>query len=295
MNELRLLLAAATGAVIGIFVVVALAWSLRLISRRQHAGTGADQPARPPIRLPLWVKAAIIVAAMIGYGVIGYTYQGAVPPPDASPPPQAEQGGPAADAAASITIGGVALSFAPPAGYCLYPEPLLQSVIANQAKVNPDNVVHAVFGSCDQLRDAAANPARVRDFGMLMTPKAQLEQNFDQAALDRVVASAMDPATVKQTLDQRLKDAQSRLKLQSFSSLGVLDREQGTAYFAYLFQSSTQNENFAQACIMAMTTLKGRLVSYYLYSDYSKDARTALIALLQKVKAGIGDFAARNR
>jgi hypothetical protein len=294
MNELRLLLAAATGAVIGIFVVVALGWSLRLLGRRQPASDGADQPARAPMRLPLWGKAAIIAATMIGYGAIGYTYHGAAPPPDASPPQQAEQSGPATDATATITIGGVALSFAPPAGYCLYPEPLLQTVIASQAKVNPDNVVHAVFGNCDQLRDAAANPARVRDFGMLMTPKAQLEQNFDQAALDRIVASAMDPATIKETLDQRLKDAQS-LKLQSFSSLGVLDREQGTAYFAYLFKSGTQNENFAQACIMAMTTLKGRLVSYYLYSDYSKDARTALIGLLQKVKAGVGDFAARNR
>lgn len=274
MDEWRIFLAIVTGAVIGLVAVVAVSLSLRLVGTR---------------RLPWPVSAAIILVAIIGYGVIGYSNRPA-PPPEAPPPQEAAT----APAPTQIGIGGVALDFMPPAGYCIYPSPLLDTVIAHQAKINPDNVVHTVFGNCDQLREAGLAQTRIRDFGMLMTPKAQVNQTIDPPALERIIAGSVDPATVKQTLDQRLKDAQSRLKVQSFSSLGVLDREPGTAYFGYLFRSGTQEENFAQACIMAMTTLKGRLVSYYLYSDYTKDARAALLGLLQKAKSGVADFAARN-
>jgi hypothetical protein len=45
---------------------------------------------------------------------------------------------------------------------------------------------------------------------------------------------------------------------------------------------------------MALASEKNRLVSYYLYSDYSRDARTTLHLLLQRVKAGLGDLDARN-
>jgi hypothetical protein len=73
-----------------------------------------------------------------------------------------------------------------------------------------------------------------------------------------------------------------------------LDRDKNAAYFAYLFKADSGGESFAQACVMAMMATKGRLVTYYLYSDYSKDARTALLTLLQKVKASLGDLAAQN-
>ncbi len=246
-----------------------------------------------PARLSSTTKAIIVLLATIGYGFIGYADRSPGPPRVASPPPAAAPSAPATSA--QITIGGVVLNFEPPDGYCIYPAPLLNTVIAHQAKINPDNVVHTVFGSCDQLRDAGLAQTRIRDFGMLMTPRAQLNQTLDQPELDRIVASSIDPNSVKQSLDQRLKRAQSKLKLQAFSSLGVLERDnKGTAYFAYLFKADTEDEKFAQACIMAMTTIKGRLVSYYLYTDYSKDARAVLLSLLQKAKSGIGDFAARN-
>jgi hypothetical protein len=284
MDPTRLLIAIAIGAVIGIVIVLALSLSLRWLGARRGETT-----ERRALRLPWLAQAAIVVIAMIGYGYVGYFNRSAAPPPE--PAPTAASDTPTT---AQIAVGGVTLSFMPPAGYCIYPAPLLDTVIAHQAQINPDNVVHTVFGSCDQLHEAGLAQTRIRDFGMLMTPKAQLSQNFDGPALDRAVASAIDPSSVKETLDQRLRQAQSRLKLQSFSALGLLDRDQSAAYFGYLFKADTEDESFAQACIMAMTTVKGRLVSYYLYSDYSKDARAALLALLQKAKAGIGDFTARN-
>lgn len=286
MDVSRLLIAAATGAVVGIIVVLALSLSLRWLGGRRGE---ADAPKKP-VRLPWPVQAAIVVLAMLGYGYVGYINRGIAPPPEPTPTASASD----VPTTAQIAVGGVTLSFMPPTGYCLYPSPLIDTVIAHQAQINPDNVVHTVFGSCDQLHEAGLAQTRIHDFGMLMTPKAQLNQNFDQPALDRTVASAIDPSSVKETLDQRLRQAQSRLKLQSFSALGMLDRDKSAAYFAYLFKADTEDESFAQACIMAMTTVKGRLVSYYLYSDYKQDARVALLALLQKAKAGIDDFAARN-
>ena len=45
---------------------------------------------------------------------------------------------------------------------------------------------------------------------------------------------------------------------------------------------------------MAMTAINGRMVSYYLYSDYDKDPRPVIFNLLQKAKAGVSDLAQRN-
>lgn len=286
-----MVLAAATGAVIGGVVVMALAWTLRVLAEPASAGVPGE--ARRVLRLHWSVKAAIIVLSIAAYGYLGYSNRSLdkeAPPPVAetapaalAPPPQAQ-----------FDVGGVALRFDPPAGYCLYPDSMLQTVVAQQGKINPDNVVHTVFGNCDQLREAAAKQARIRDYGMLMTPRAQLAQPMDKPELDRIVASAVEPGMVKETLEQRLREAQSRLKLQSFSTLGILQRDKDATYFAYLFKTDGRDGGFAQACVMALTAMKGRLVSYYLYADYSRDARAALLGLLQKVKAGLGDFALRN-
>ena len=289
-----MLLAAAIGAAFGAIIVTAVSLSLRLLGRRR--AEGPDGAASRPLRLPLPVQATIILLTMIGYGWIGYVNRTTPAVQTTSAPQQeaATSDATPSSAPVQLDIGGVALSFQPPPGYCFYPAPLLQSVIDHQAKINPDNVVHTVFGNCDQLRSAYASQTRIRDFGMLMTPKAELTTSMDQSALDRIVAKSVDPSTLKQTLDQRLKQAQSRLQLQTFSSLGILEHDPATTYFAYLFKANTQDEKFAQACIMAMTTMKGRLVTYYLYSDYDRDARSALLGLLQRVRAGLDGFTAQN-
>ena len=186
------------------------------------------------------------------------------------------------------------MRFDPPAGYCLYPAPLMQSIITQQGRINPDNQIHTAFGDCKELRAAAENQTRIQDFGMLMTPRAQLDQHVGKPELEQIVASVGDPSTVKETLDQRLRQAQSKLTLQSFSTLGILERDTDATYFAYLFKANADSDGYTQACVMALTTVKGRLVAYYLYSDYTRDARATLMGLLQKVRAGVGDFAAQN-
>ncbi len=293
MDELRIGLAAATGAIIGGMVVVALSWTLRAVA--QPAGVAGDHGGgalRGPA-LHWLLKLGILMLSIGGYAYVGYSNRPLAPAAAQASTPAAT--GPEASAAATrFAVGGIDLSFAPPAGYCLYPQPLLQTVVAQQATLNPGNVIHLIFADCDELRDAAETSARIRDFGMLMTPKAQLDQHIGPADLDRIVASTVDTRAAKETLDQRLTEAQSRLRLQSFSSLGELDRDADAAYFAYLFRAKGEAGGFDQACVMALTTLKGRLVSYYLYSDYSRDARPALELLLHRVKASLGDMIARN-
>ena len=301
MDELRMILAAATGAVIGVVVVVALAWTLRVLGEAREAAHDALVPAtgmtpphpRRPLRLHWAAKLAIVALAVLGYGYVGYTYHAAettAPPPN----PAESQAAFVPPLSTQFDVGGVALHFDPPAGYCLYPAPLMQSIIAQQGQINPDNQIHTAFGDCKQLRAAAENQARIQDFGMLMTPKAQLEQRIGKPELEQIVANVGDPSTVKETLDQRLRQAQSKLTLQTFSTLGVLQRDKDATYFAYLFKANADSDGYTQACVMALTTVKGRLVAYYLYSDYTRDARPTLMALLQKVRAGIGDFAGQN-
>lgn len=295
-----MILAAATGAVIGGVVVIALSWTIRVLAEPVAIGEvaapgpgGMARAARRAAGLHWSIKAGIVLLSIAAYGYLGYANRTL----DKTPAPTDIDTAQAAftpPLSAQFDVGGVGLRFDPPADYCLYPAPLMQSIVVQQGKINADNVVHTVFGKCDQLRDLAVNQARIRDFGMLMTPKAQLTQTIDKPALDRIVAGAVDPGTVKETLDQRLREAQSRLKLQSYSSLGILQRDKDATYFAYLFKTGSDSGGYSQACVMALTTIKGRLVSYYLYTDYNRDARGALMGLLQKARTGLAGFSAQN-
>jgi hypothetical protein len=299
MDELRMFLAAATGAVIGGVVVVALAWTLRVLGEPAVASsapipaTGMAAAPRRVWRLHWSAKVGIVLLSIAAYGFLGYSNR-PVDKDAAVADADANQAAFVPPLSAQFDVGGVGLRFDPPAGYCLYPGPLMQSIVTQQGQINPDNVVHTAFGSCGQLRAAADNQARIRDFGMLMTPRLQLEQRIGSSELDQIVASVGDPSTVKETLDQRLRQAESRMTLQSFSTLGILQRDKDATYFAYLFKAKGDDGDYTQACVMALTAVKGRLVAYYLYSDYTRDARATVMGLLQRVRAGISDLAAQN-
>jgi hypothetical protein len=298
MDAMRWLFSIGTGAAIGIGAAIALELSFRLM--RPSAEATMPATSRAPFAARPWpVRAAIVLFATVFYTIIGYQHR----PVSPAPPPAAANDAPAntADAAqpdtsaVSLTIGGVTLAFAPPQGNCLYPPPLLEAVRLQQSKLNPDNAIDTAFADCEQLRNTAVNQTRIRDFGILMTPKADLDQRVDRAMIDRMAGAMPDQSSVKSALDQRLAAAQSKLALQSFSALGAIDRDSQAIYFAYLSKAQGADGGFAQACVMAMTAINDRLVSYYLYSDYEKDPRPVIFGLLAKVKAGVGDFAQRNR
>jgi hypothetical protein len=292
MHGLRWILSIGTGAAIGLAAAAALELSFRLMRRPATvAGAPTQRELLDPQGWP--VKGAIVAFAIAFYTIVGYLHR-----PAAAPTPEpvaASEPSPAADSAPiTFAIGGVNLSFAPPAGSCFYPAPLLEAVRLQQAKLNPDNVIHTAFADCTELRDAAASQERVKDFGILMTPKSELTQPVDRATLDAMAAAMPDPTDIRATLDQRLAAAQSKLGLQSFSALGAIDRDPLAIYFAYLSKAQGADGSFTQACIMAMTAINGRMVSYYLYGDYDKDPRPVIFGLLQKAKAGVSDFAQRN-
>ena len=46
---------------------------------------------------------------------------------------------------------------------------------------------------------------------------------------------------------------------------------------------------------MALTVVRSRLVSLYLYTDYTKNPRNTLQMLLTKTKASVGAFAGANK
>lgn len=84
MDELRMILAAATGAVIGGVVVVALAWTLRVLGEARDAAhealvpaTGMSPAPHRSMRLHWAAKVAILAVAILGYGYVGYTYHAA--------------------------------------------------------------------------------------------------------------------------------------------------------------------------------------------------------------------------
>jgi len=295
---MRWIFSIGTGAAIGIAAALALELSFRLMRPPAAAVTGPAMPRPALIARPWPLRIAVVFFGIAFYTIIGYQHR-------PQPPVAAESAAndtPAATAAtpqaetepATLTIGGVTLAFSPPSGSCLYPAPLLEAVRVQQSKLNPDNVIDTAFADCKQLRDTIANQTRIRDFGLLMTPKVDLNQHVDRAMIDRMAGAMPDQTSVKAVLDQRLVAAESKLALQSFSALGAIDRDTQAIYFAYLSKAQGADSTFTQACVMAMTAVNGRLVSYYLYSDYEKDPRPVIFNLLAKVKAGVSDFAQRN-
>jgi hypothetical protein len=308
MDSMRWVLSIGTGAIIGIAAALALELSFRLM--RGSAAATVPASLRVALRVPFvarpWpVRIAIVLFATAFYTIVGYQHR----PLPVTAAATATNGAPAvtdttADtdtSPASFALGGVTLTFAPPQGTCLYPAPLLEAVRVQQGKLNPDNVIDGAFGDCGQLRSTVANQTRMHDFGLLMTPKADLNQRDDRATIDQMAGAMQDQTSVKATLDQRLAGAENKLALQSFSALGSIDSDQQAVYFAYLSKAQDLSQGqgaegaFTQACVMAMTAINGRLVSYYLYSDYEKDPRPVIFNLLAKVKAGVSDFAQRNR
>jgi hypothetical protein len=300
MDSMRWVFSIGTGAVIGIAAALALELSFRLMRRSATAGATVPAGPRVPFVARPWpVRIAIVLFATAFYAIVGYQHR---PAPPSTPESAANDAPAVADATpqaqtgpTSFNLGGVTLAFAPPQGSCLYPAPLLEAVRLQQGKLNPDNLIDMAFGDCGQLRNTAVNQTRIRDFGLLMTPKADLNRHVDRAMIDQAAGAMQDQTSVKATLDQRLAGAESKLALQSFSALGSIDSDPQAVYFAYLSKAQGAEGAFTQACVMAMTAINGRLVSYYLYSDYEKDPRPVIFNLLAKVKAGVGDFAQRNR
>jgi hypothetical protein len=299
MDLMRWIFSIGTGAAIGIAAALALELSFRWMRDPASAATVPASPRAPLIARHWPMRIVIVLFATVFYTIVGYQHR---PPAPVAPETSAADASTTSDAArqaetgpASLAIGGVTLAFAPPSGSCLYPAPLLEALRLQQARLNPDNVIDTAFADCNQLRDTVANQSRIRDFGLLMTPKVDLNRRVDRAAIEQMAGAMPDQTTVKATLDQRLAGAESKLALQTFSALGAIDRDSQAVYFAYLSKAQGPDGAFTQACVMAMTAVNGRLVSYYLYSDYEKDPRPVIFGLLGKVKAGVSDFAQRNR
>ncbi|HXP73713.1 MAG TPA: hypothetical protein VN823_06160 [Stellaceae bacterium] len=256
-----------------------------------------------------WVQVALsvaIIGASTGaYAVFSYrsppsppaTAEPAPAPPStddtAAPPEQQALATPPPHA--QVNPGGIVLKFDPPEGYCLYPADLMSVVLAVHKQTNQANVVHTAFGDCDQLRGHAESGARIRDFGLVMTPTTMVGKPLTRAALDDLAREAVDPAQVREGVAQRLHEAVSRLDMQSFSSVGVLDRDDSSIYLGFLSKLQAGDETFTQAGVMALTVVRSRLVSLYLYSDYTKNPRTALQTLLTKTKASVGAFTGLNK
>jgi hypothetical protein len=277
MDWTRLALGAGIGA--GIGAMILLGWGC----------TGWILPRSLP-RLGGFIPAAVVLLSTVAYMFFSYANRPPLTLPPTPPVVAASEPMPHTQ----IDVGGVTLSFDPPGGYCLYPADLMQVVRSMHERANKDNVVHAAFGDCEQLRGHEQTGARIRDFGLLMTPTAMLGKSLSRQALDQLARASFDPQQLKETASQRIRDAVGRLDMHSFAAVGILDRDGNSIYFGFLSKLQAGDETFSQAYVMALTLIRSRLVAIYLYSDYTKNPRTALQRLVTTSKAEVGAFAGLN-
>jgi len=269
-------------------IIVASTGAYAVFSYRNQPSPRAAEPST--INPSAGVAAAASAIAPSAGAAAPQPAGNAAAPPDQQalvippPPPHAQ-----------IDAGGVVLKFDPPEGYCLYPADLMSAVQAMHKQANRDNVVHTAFGDCDQLKGRVEAGARIKDFGIVMTPTATLGKPLTRAALDEFAREIVDPSQLQKSTAQRLHEAISRLDMQSFSPVGVLDRDDSAIYFGFLSKLRAGDSTFTQAGVLALTIVRNRLVSLYLYSDYTKNPRTTLQALLTKDKASVAAFAGLNK
>ena len=288
----RLALGAEVGLGIGALILVGWLGTRWLLNGRLGAMSW----------LQIALSIAIIAVSTGAYGLFSYRTQpgrpaaAAVDPATIAPSAGGAAGAPPVQQAvaippplphAQVDAGGVVLKFDAPEGYCLYPADLMAVVLAMHKQANRDNVVHTAFGDCDQLRSHAESGARIKDFGLVMTPTATVGKPLTRTSLDDFAREMIDATKIREGVAQRLHEAVARLDMQSFSSVGILDRDDSSIYFGFLSKLHVGEETFTQASVLALMIVRSRLVSLYLYSDYTKTPRTTLQTLLTKSKASV--------
>lgn len=299
------------GAVAGGLIL--LAWSITRWMLGESLGVvDATRAVVPPFaatrRWIIRIAAAVMAVASTtaGFAYLVYPRQEPTKPESPAPvvaaaptivlPPAVPEPAPRpAEPEARIDVGGVVLRFVPPAGYCLYPPDLQQAVLAVQRKANPENAVHIAFGDCEQLRNRESSGGRIRDFGLLMTPKAMLGKTVTKSVLAQYLRETLDPQQIQRGADKGVRAAERNLQMHSFASVGVLARSETAVYFGFLSRIKAGSGKIEQAGLMALTVIRGRLIAYYVYADYRWDPHPQLVRLQRTAKGGVETLAALNR
>ena len=181
--------------------------------------------------------------------------------------------GPAFGAPVLLRVGDAGVLFEPPIGWCIYPEALTARIGDYILAASAENVIHVVFGECGQVQRALAAGERVRDYGILMTPRvaANADAGTDRAGLVALMTKTMlenGAAPEFGAARDRVNAVRRDIRVGQTIPLGMLAVDANGVYSGMMMRWTFGPQDVTIVGSYGMTLASRRLLSYYLYGDY---------------------------
>ncbi len=165
-----------------------------------------------------------------------------------------------------------------PNGYCaLSPSHLAdRGMLHNTELLNAGhNRVLAIFADCGQLDAMRAKGAVVSNYAMYLMPLSAGEEPLEMPRADLIDALAHaltqdDPfALARDTVQERIAEADMSIELQDMVGLGLLHRDDTAVFTGVLTRTAIDGADVdVSAVVSAMTLVSGRIVSLNLAAPY---------------------------
>lgn len=202
---------------------------------------------------------------------------------------------PAGARAGQIDIGGAPIAFTPPKGHCELDRSDAQDaefIDSMAAAMGPGIRLLASFADCNQLSVWRKGLLTyLRDFGFLTIARTDERRSVSdrRAAIVQALAHEMRKADAEAQAD----DAPVRGELGRVDHLGVLHADDNAVYYGLVAEVPTpEGRTRGSVEVGAMTLIKGKLVSYVLYGEFT--GRPSVDTLLGQQRTNLDRLIAAN-
>jgi hypothetical protein len=188
----------------------------------------------------------------------------------------------------SLTLGNETVSFAPGSAYCAldgqqYEYDRLMLDWQRQAQAGSNQLVQ-IFQNCTSLEGLRQGQqhGKFGRYGIVLMPLTNgqptqvpgMTREALLAELTKVFSKGieLDTKSVEQRLNESLDSVAGQdvgqIGINGVKQLGMLDQDSNAIYQGMILTASANNETTVTAGIVAMSMVKGYIVSYNLYDDY---------------------------
>ena len=196
--------------------------------------------------------------------------------------------------AGQVDIGGAKIAFTPPAGYCELDRKHVQDAAYMEAMagaMGSEVRILATFAACDQLKVWRKGLLTFfRDYGFLTIARADERRLLTEGrpVIMRALAREMRKA------DAAADDGEPQSPVFGRTDhLGVLHSDDQAVYYGLVTEVATPEGRVREAVELgAMTLIKGKLVSYLLYGEFS--GRPSVEAMLVRQRTNMDRLIAAN-
>jgi hypothetical protein len=210
-----------------------------------------------------------------------------------------------AAAAKDVKVGDVALELPLPPGHCeldvvqASDAPLVAAVHSRLRKIG--HRLLNLSADCGELRDLRNDKRRDLDHMAQYQTVANLEEGPLPDTPELVVKGYCDelrlrgdPSIAVLSPDARATRAFEMLKVNQGTFLGIIDEDKLVCYASLLEKSKTESGGEkAQVTVFAITVIKGKVISHYLYAPYA--GSETVTPMLAKERATVGRLQRANR